>query len=88
MELLGLAVSTVSRHLALLQQAGLVQSRRQGRWVYYQLAREPVPPVVREGLNWVLKAVASDPQIRADRRTIAALRRSGRVKPCPERVRT
>ncbi len=28
--------NVVSHHLALLRQAGMVQARRQGRWVYYR----------------------------------------------------
>jgi ArsR family transcriptional regulator, arsenate/arsenite/antimonite-responsive transcriptional repressor len=34
---LKLAASTVSRHLALLEDAGLVRVRRDGRWAYYRL---------------------------------------------------
>jgi len=37
-ELLELAPSTVSRHLAVLANAGLVQSTKRGRWVYYRWA--------------------------------------------------
>ncbi|NCC51230.1 MAG: ArsR family transcriptional regulator [Spartobacteria bacterium] len=36
---LGLAPSTVSKHLSILHQAGLVQSRQAGKWVYYRLPR-------------------------------------------------
>lgn len=36
-ELLGLAMATVSRHISVLQNAGLVESRKEGRWVYYRL---------------------------------------------------
>ncbi|MEL0636691.1 MULTISPECIES: ArsR/SmtB family transcription factor [Marinomonas] len=32
----GLSQSTVSSHLANLHRAGLVVSKRQGQWVYYQ----------------------------------------------------
>ncbi|AZY49913.1 ArsR/SmtB family transcription factor [Bordetella avium] len=32
----GLSQSTVSTHLAILQRAGLVQSKRVGQWVFYQ----------------------------------------------------
>ncbi len=31
--------STVSRHLAYLRNAGLVDDRRQGVWIYYRLAQ-------------------------------------------------
>ncbi|WP_305043992.1 ArsR/SmtB family transcription factor [Geoalkalibacter sp.] len=38
MSILDLPQSTVSRHLAYLRNAGLVVDRRQGVWMYYQLA--------------------------------------------------
>ena len=37
-ELLGLAGSTVSRHMAILRQSGLVTARKDGRWIYYRSA--------------------------------------------------
>jgi ArsR family transcriptional regulator len=36
--LLGLAQSTVSKHMKLLEDAGLVDHRRQGTWILYSLA--------------------------------------------------
>ncbi|KAB1441752.1 ArsR/SmtB family transcription factor [Pseudodesulfovibrio senegalensis] len=36
-ELVGLDVSTVSRHLAVLKRAGVLSSRKQGNWAYYAL---------------------------------------------------
>ena len=36
-ELLSLAPSTVSKHMSILKQAGLIRSRKDSRWVYYQL---------------------------------------------------
>jgi len=38
MEVLGLPQSTVSRHLAQLKHLGLVESRRDSKWVYYRLS--------------------------------------------------
>ena len=37
---LGLSQPTVSHHLKLLVQAGLVNAKKRGRWVYYELNRE------------------------------------------------
>lgn len=31
----------ISRHLALLKQAGAVEDRRDGTWIYYSLAQSP-----------------------------------------------
>lgn len=39
MAILQLPQSTVSRHLAYLRNAGFVDDRRQGIWMYYRLAR-------------------------------------------------
>jgi ArsR family transcriptional regulator, arsenate/arsenite/antimonite-responsive transcriptional repressor len=38
-EALGLAQSTVSRHLAYLRMRGLVLGRKDGLWVHYRLAK-------------------------------------------------
>ena len=38
-EVLGLGQSKVSRHLAHLRNAGLVNDRREGLWMYYSLAQ-------------------------------------------------
>src|SRR6266851_547520 len=58
-ELLGLAMSTISKHLSILYQAGLVDSRKDGRWMYYSLSGK-ASPAVREALTWVKKSLASD----------------------------
>lgn len=56
-ELLGLATPTVSRHMLILQNARLVQSRKEGRWVFYRLA-EPFPDSLR---IWLLESLAESP---------------------------
>lgn len=38
-ELLGLTGATISKHLSLLQNAGIISSRKEGRWVYYKLSK-------------------------------------------------
>jgi len=40
---LGLAPATVSKHLSLLKAAGLIQARKDGRWVHYRLHDAPAP---------------------------------------------
>jgi ArsR family transcriptional regulator len=37
---LGLSHATVSHHMRVLEEAGLVTSERRGKWVYYQLVRD------------------------------------------------
>ena len=50
-ELLNLSPATVSKHLSILYHARLVDSRKEGRWVYCRLADEDSSPVVREALT-------------------------------------
>ena len=45
--LLGLAQSTVSKHLACLRDCGLVDSRAEGRQSFYSLARPELVDVLR-----------------------------------------
>lgn len=40
MAVLDLPQSTVSRHLSYLRNAGLVDDRRQGVWMYYRISRD------------------------------------------------
>jgi ArsR family transcriptional regulator len=73
--LLELAPSTVSRHLDILVQAGLVVRRKDGRWAHFRLAGREAPPVVRQALRWMLDALADDAALARDARRLAALRR-------------
>ncbi len=52
-ELLGLAPSTVSKHMAVLRQARLVDSRRDGRWAHYRRSGPDAPLPSRNALEWL-----------------------------------
>ena len=64
-ELFGLAASTISKHLSILYQAGLVDSRKDGRWIYYSLPAKGSAPA-REAIRWVAKSLAGDPRVAED----------------------
>ena len=73
-ELLGFAPSTMSKHLSILHHAGLIQSRKSERWVYYRLPdRKDVPIVVREALDWVRKSLARTDAAKADFRRLSKI---------------
>lgn len=65
-ELFGLATSTISKHLSVLHQAGLVESRKEGRWIYYRLPGPEAPATVREAIEWVEHSLRRDPNILQD----------------------
>lgn len=79
-ELLGLAPSTVSKHMHVLQEAGLVEGRKEGRWVYY--ARAEQPAVVRDALALLDASLASDPKALADARRLKRIRKINRSELC------
>ena len=49
--------------LSILNDAGLVESRKEGRWIYYQLPGKKAPVVVREALDWIEKSLAGNPHV-------------------------
>ena len=65
-ELFGFAPSTVSKHLSILNHAGLVLSRKSERWVYYRLPDKAAPVAVREALDWVHKSLTKTDKAVAD----------------------
>jgi ArsR family transcriptional regulator, arsenate/arsenite/antimonite-responsive transcriptional repressor len=69
-ELFGFAPSTMSKHLSILHQAGLIRSRKTERWVYYRLPDRSVPVAVREALDWVRKSLAKTDEVKADTRRL------------------
>lgn len=73
-DLLGLAPSTVSKHMTILHDAGLVQRRKQGKWHYYRLARDGASPRVQRTLAWLGDCLDAEPRVRED------VRRAARVK--------
>jgi ArsR family transcriptional regulator, arsenate/arsenite/antimonite-responsive transcriptional repressor len=65
-EVLGLAASTVSRHMTILHQARLVETRKSGRWAYFRLADEQAPAEVHAALAFVRAALHPVKQRKAD----------------------
>ena len=68
---LDLSPATVSKHLAALKAAGLVQQRRDGKWVYYRLAERDFNVYARSFLGLVGASLANDPTTMEDRRILA-----------------
>jgi DNA-binding transcriptional ArsR family regulator len=68
--LLGLAASTVSKHLSILHHARLVESQKKGRWVYYRLAGSDAPKSVQQAVSWMFTVLTQSQQIQADQQAM------------------
>jgi ArsR family transcriptional regulator len=62
--LVGLAQSTVSKHMKLLEDAGLVDFRKDGSWIIYQLTTGEESAYARVMLENLSGWLDDDPQLR------------------------
>ncbi|RMH54908.1 MAG: ArsR family transcriptional regulator [Candidatus Hydrogenedentota bacterium] len=66
-EVIGLAPSTISKHLAILLGAGLVLSRKRGRWIYYRRAGDAT---ARSLVRLIKKELDKEKRVEADLRKL------------------
>lgn len=71
----------ISRHLAYLRRAGIVNARRDGKWMHYSIAR-PEDPAAAAILDTALASLKSDRQMEMD------LARLGQACCAPQRFVT
>jgi len=69
---LDLSQPKISRHLAALRDAGVVSSRRQGQWIYYQLHAD-LPAWSREVIDVTATGVGEQSPFVDDRAVLAAM---------------
>lgn len=67
-ELLDLAPSTTSKHLSILKQARLIESVKDGKFVYYRLVQpdSPAYPTAGPALAWLETALKDTTQVETD----------------------
>jgi DNA-binding transcriptional ArsR family regulator len=81
-ELLGLAPSTISKHMSILRQARLVQARKEGKWMYYRLPDGDASQHVLEAIRWVQNSTARDKRIVADAREVKRVCKMAKDRLC------
>ena len=77
---LGLSPATVSKHMDVLEKAGLVTRRREGKWRYYKLADETDNTVAAAALDWVKASIRGDARLAADSKKIRQVKRQDLVE--------
>ena len=71
---LGLAPSTVSKHLTILKHAGLVEDQRDGKWIEYALSGGSRNPHAMPILELLKGSLARDPAVIADRKRMREIK--------------
>ena len=85
--LLGLAPSTVSKHLSILHQARLVATRKEGRWMYYRAADGDAPIESREIAAVVSRLLAHTPEAAEDAKRLKQILKMDRDELCRKQNR-
>ncbi len=82
-EAVGLSQSTVSRHLAILRDAGLIQDEKRGKWAYYMLPSGARDDLAGGVLTLVLDEAGRDAAARKDLRTLRRIHCGPAPGTCP-----
>ena len=82
-ELLYLAPSTVSKHMSILKQAGLVVSRKEERWMYYRLPDgKTSSALIRTTLQWLFSVLDENESIGRDQKKLSGIKRQNPSSLC------
>ena len=74
--ILGLATSTVSKHLSILKESGFIFEQKEGKWVNYHLNRATRQSTIRELLSLISKTDLDDSTIRTDQEKVRSVNRA------------
>ncbi|MDD5362448.1 MAG: metalloregulator ArsR/SmtB family transcription factor [Ignavibacteria bacterium] len=72
---LKLAVSTVSKHLSILREAGFISDWKEGKWINYKINSAPAP-AVSNALLFVQMQIEDDETVKKDRKTSCCVDRN------------
>lgn len=81
-DLTGQSQPFVSRHLARLRAAGLVEVERHGKFAYYRLAGDGLPAPVAASLQALVSGLAAVPALREERAGARATVSRRKAAPC------
>ena len=75
-EMLGLSNSTVSRHLSILRDAGILLDSKDGKWVNFRLNTKAENPFTRSLLTLIRNSFDDDVTIREDAKKVKGVDRT------------
>ncbi|MHB8861901.1 MAG: ArsR/SmtB family transcription factor [Pirellulaceae bacterium] len=74
-ELVQLPTSTVSEHLLILKQAGIVSAEKEGRWVYYRLASSRTGSAAHDATSLLTRLFEGNVEAKRDAERLACILR-------------
>lgn len=75
-DILKLAASTVSQHLSILSDTGLIIADKDGKWVYYRLNLQQEDNSVTSALLYVQMILGDDDTVKKDMNLISSVHRN------------
>jgi ArsR family transcriptional regulator len=72
-EVLDIALSTLSQHLKLMKSAGIIEDKKDGRWVIYSLNSEN--GLVTRVMDFLDRELGTDERVLRDRNRVSGLSR-------------
>lgn len=81
-EVLGLSPSTISKHMTILHQAGLVQRRKEGKWHYYRWADAKATSVIGRAMRLALEGAGEDALVTADSKRCCGVQKKDLEEVC------
>ena len=75
-DVLGLAPSTVSKHLSLLRDAGFINEEKDGKWVNYMLNTKPSDPASASLISMMHILLEDVEMIQKDRKAVETVDRA------------
>jgi len=72
---LGMAQSTVSKHLKILEDAGLIMRTKDGLWVNYQIDKHSHNPHTGPIISYLCSVLDDDAEVKADAKKAAITNR-------------
>ncbi len=72
---LGISQPSVSRHLSLMRDAGLVTDERNGPWIDYALCEENINPYTQAIMSHLSEWINDDPYVKGDLKKVKSMKR-------------
>lgn len=77
MEILGMGQSTVSKHLGILRNAGLIEAEKRGTWSFYRLSQDKTNTHNLDFIRLLPSLPQDDPLLQKDNKKLKEVNKKG-----------